>query len=99
MKNVGVVVVYNKITYTVFSVTVIHKKNHIPLIWADSKVQLEPGASFSDMYNKVLNLLKANNMYCDYMEAFGGRFYNIAWVNIKTFAIERYGYNEKGRVL
>lgn len=98
MKKVSVIVVYNSTTYTVLSVTAIHKENHISLICADSKIQLEQGTSFNDMYSKVLSLLKVNNMYCGYMEAFGRRFYNIAWINVKTFAIEKFGYSEKGRV-
>ena len=99
MKKVSVVVVYDRNKYTVKAITAIHKGNYIPLIWADSKIQLEQGTSFNDMYSKVLSLLKANNMYCGYMEAFDRRFYNIAWVNVKTFAIEWFGYSEKGRVL
>ena len=98
MKKVSVVVVYDKSEYVVKAITAIHKGNHIPLIWADSKFQLEQATSFYDMYSKVLSLLKANNMYPSYVEAFGRKFYDIAWVNVETFTTERFGYTEKGRI-
>lgn len=98
MKKVSVVVVYDRNKYIVKSITAIHRGNHIPLIWADSKLQLEQATSLHDMYNKVLSLLKANNMYPSYVEAFDRRFYDIAWVNVETFAIEQLGYTEKGMI-
>lgn len=98
MKKVSVIVVCDRKNYIVKSITAIHKGVHIPLICADSKLQLEQATSFHDMYNKVLSLLKANNMYPSYVEAFNRRFYDIAWVNVKTFAIEQFGYTEKGRI-
>lgn len=96
MKKVSVVVVYDRNKYIVKAITAIHKGNHIPLIWADSKFQLEQATSLHDMYNKVLSLLKANNMYPGYVEAFDRKFYDIAWVNVKTFTIEQFGYTQKG---
>lgn len=99
MEKVSVIVVYDRKNYIVKAITAIHKGNHIPLIWADSKLQLEQATSLYDMYNKVLSLLKANNMYPSYVEAFGRKFYDIAWVNVKTFAIEKLGYTEKGMIL
>lgn len=96
MKKVSVVVAYDKSKYVVKSITAIHKGNHISLVSADSKFQLGQATSLRDMYSKVLNLLKANNMYPSYVEAFGRKFYDIAWVNVETFAIEKLGYTEKG---
>ena len=41
MKKVSVVVVYDKSEYVVKAITAIHKGNHIPLIWANSKFHLQ----------------------------------------------------------
>nr|DAK69986.1 MAG TPA: hypothetical protein [Caudoviricetes sp.] len=99
MKKVSVIVVYdsdNSNKYVVKTLTAIHQGKHVPLIRVFSKFQLEQATSFNEMYSRVLNLLKANNMYASYTEAFGRKFYDIAWVSVKTFAIKQFGYTEKG---
>ena len=92
MKKVNVVVVFDNDNLQVLSLTVNHRGNYISMIRPDSKLQLERGTSFQDVYQKILALLKANHMYAGYHEIAGARYYDIMWIDSRTHHIDQYNY-------
>ena len=88
MKKVSATVIYRD--NTIYNLTVNHKGNLTQLVTNDSA---NSNGSFQDMYKRVLNTLKNNNLYCGYYDVFNRRWYDIQFINLDSpFTIDKIGY-------
>lgn len=90
MKKVNCIVVfkYNGDNYILESITVKHKHNNTPLFFGSYRYYKR----FNDMYEAVLNLLKVNNMYVHTWEEFNSKWYDIDFINIENYTVNRYSF-------
>lgn len=83
MKKVNVIVLYRQNPcenqpIEVYNVTVKHKSNNIDLTNLFNRITYE---HFNDLYSKVLRVLSMNDFCVAYNDSFGGRMYDIDWIN------------------
>ena len=81
----------------IYNLTVQHKHSNITLIRYDVQEDIiypQPykHKTFNDMYETILSILKVNNMCCGFIEQFGKKWYDIAFINIDIpYMVDRYG--------
>lgn len=82
------------------SATVIYKGTTLYSVYANRKGSITPlitdamrlYESFQELYEAVLLMLKANNLYCNYYIAFNSKWYDIQFIDLKSPTyIENYG--------
>lgn len=80
--------------------TVIHKGNKLCSVYANRKGSIIPlltdamreYENFQELYRTVLLMLKANNLYCSYYDAFNAKWYDIQFIDLENPTyIENYG--------
>lgn len=94
MKRVSVIVIHNDYK-TIKTMTARYNQSGelIPLI--RDNVNPYTYDCFHDLYTSVLTILKNNNMYAKYYNAFGVKWYDVQWINENyPTSIESFGYNE-----
>ena len=98
MQKVNVIVVYKQNPATkepieVLNVTVKHRHKNINFTALFNKITY---THFNDLYSKVLCALKMNDFCVAYNDSFGGRMYDIDWINTPyDNEVKRYYHFEK----
>lgn len=88
------------------SATVIYKGNELYSVYVNRKGFITPllrydnnntetirkYENFQELYKSVILMLKANNLYCSYIDAFNAKWYDIQFINIENPTyIDNYG--------
>lgn len=86
--------------YQIYSVTVNHKGSLIDLLDLISyrkgeKPEPYKYKTFEGMYRTVLNTLNYNDFYVGHHDDFGQRWFDIQWINIADWSIDKYGISLK----
>jgi hypothetical protein len=90
MKKVTATIIYRN--NTIYNLTVNHRGVITPLVTSQNPVA---ATSFADMYERALRTIKNNNFYCGYFEAFGGRWYDIQFINLdEPYIVDTHGIKE-----
>ena len=89
MKKCNCIVVYRHIKkrYEILNITVKHKNENIPLYAANEQYRF-----FDEMYSAVLEILKANNFYVHNWEMFESTWYDVDFIDVDNWEINRYSY-------
>lgn len=89
MKKCTCIVIYryNNKHYEPIKIIVKHKHENISLYVTSEQYLL-----FDEMYSAVLATLKANNFYVHTWEMFGGTMYDIDFIDVDNWEINRYPY-------
>ena len=89
MKKCTCIVIYRYVEkrYEILSITVKHKNENIPLYAANEQYRF-----FDEMYSAVLEILKANNFYVHTWEMFESTWYDIDFIDVDNWEINRYSY-------
>ena len=78
---------YNNNHYELINITVKHKHENISLYTTSEQYLL-----FDEMYSAVLEILKANNFYVHTWEMFESTWYDIDFIDVDNWEINRYPY-------
>ena len=98
MRKVLAIVLYNKSTLQIYSLTAVHKNENIPLIHYNINDVIQPFKyqQFNDLYKSILNILKENNMYVSKYQQFNAVWYNIQWIDIEDpYNVKKYPFTGK----
>ena len=89
MKKCTCTVIYRYVEkyYEILNITVKHKHENIPLYATGEQYRF-----FDEMYSTVLSTLKANNFYVHAWKMFGGTMYDIDFIDVDNWEINRYSY-------
>ena len=89
MKKCTCTVIYRYVEkhYEILNIMIKHKNENIPLYTTSEQYLL-----FDEMYSAVLEILKANNFYVHAWKMFGGTMYDIDFIDIDNWEINRYSY-------
>ena len=96
MKKVNCTVIYKYTNkhYELVNITVKHKHENILLYskqWDETdRKHAFKYPLFNDLYRDVLAFLKSNNFYVHTWEMFGGKWFDIDFIDIDDFSINRY---------
>lgn len=95
MKKVNCIVMYSfNIDYKIHNITVKHKSNNIKLFDNNCDqlhtLHKDRFNTFNDLYKRVLNILKVNNMYVAAWDMFNVKWYDIDFIDIDTLVIDRF---------
>lgn len=89
MKKCNCTVIYRYVEkhYEILKIMVKHKHENISLYAASEQYTL-----FDEMYFAVLAILKANNFYVHTWKMFEGTWYDIDFIDVDNWKINRYSY-------
>jgi hypothetical protein len=94
MKKVNCIVFYRRIEdqYNLIKVAVKHKHSNIELFNREWTPKFK---YFNNLYRHILLTLKNNNFYVHQWEEFGAKWYDIDFINLDDFTINRYAFSEE----
>lgn len=87
--------------YQLYKIAVNHKGNLLDLLdldcYENTQKKQEPYKykTFEGMYRTVLNTLNYNDFYVGHYDDFGQRWFDIQWINIADWSIDKYGISLK----
>ena len=89
MKKCTCTVIYRYVEnrYELINITAKHKHENISLYTTSEQYLL-----FDEMYSAVLEILKANNFYVHTWEMFESTWYDIDFIDVDNWEINRYSY-------
>lgn len=89
MKKCTCIVIYRYVNkhYELINITVKHKHENISLYTTSEQYLL-----FDEMYSAVLAILKANNFYVHARKMFDSTWYDIDFIDVDNWEINRYSY-------
>ena len=89
MKKCNCTVIYRHTNnhYELINITAKHKHENISLYTTSEQYLL-----FNEMYSAVLTILKANNFYVHTWKMFEGTWYDIDFIDVDNWEINRYPY-------
>ena len=96
MKKVTCIAIYSYVNncYDLTNITVKHKHENITIYDENRKDFYRENVykynSFNELYNSVLAFLKFNNFYVHSWKMFDRKWYDIDFININDFSINRY---------
>ena len=77
--------------YLMLQLDIVTTNGHNITLYSNAGIDGLVFENLQEMYDYTLQIIHANNFYCDFYTGFNSKYYSISWINIADGAIHRYG--------